>query len=108
MTLMTNKRKKPKYKFLAVDFYKILKQQNNRCFLTGRELLPENTNSEHIVPIRKGGEHEFTNICNIVAPLSKLKRYYTEEEIVKLAADIINWKGKKYGYSSVKKNEKEK
>ncbi|TGL65943.1 HNH endonuclease [Leptospira sarikeiensis] len=105
---MTSKRKKSKYKFPVEDFYKILKQQDNRCFLTGRELLPENTNSEHIVPVRKGGEHEFTNICNVIAPLSKLKRYYTEEEIVNFAADIINWKGKKYGYSSVKKYEKKK
>ncbi|EMO99327.1 hypothetical protein LEP1GSC120_2626 [Leptospira santarosai str. 200702252] len=34
--------------------------------------------------------------------LSKLKRYYDEEEIVRLAADIINFKGKEYGYTCKK------
>ncbi|EMK01205.1 MULTISPECIES: HNH endonuclease [Leptospira] len=108
--MKSNSRKKRKkiYKFKAEDFYQILDRQDYRCILTGRELLPENTNSEHIVPLRKGGNHEFNNICHVVAPLSKLKRYYTEEEIVHLAADIIKWKGEDYGYKEIQINFKKK
>ncbi|MCR1795541.1 HNH endonuclease [Leptospira sp. id769339] len=102
-----SKKKKSKiYKFNAKDFYKILNSQEYRCFLTGRELLPENTNSEHIVPLRKGGNHKLNNICHIVTPLSKLKRYYTEEEIVHLAADIVKWKGEEYGYKQFFKKQR--
>lgn len=86
------------YKFNAKDFYRILDTQNKRCRLTGRELTPENTNAEHILPLRKGGSHEFKNVCLIVEPLSKLKRYYTEDEIIQLAADIISFRGSKFGY----------
>ncbi|EMN72538.1 hypothetical protein LEP1GSC100_0443 [Leptospira interrogans serovar Bataviae str. UI 08561] len=50
------------------------------------------------LPLRKGGEHEFKNICLVISPLAKLKRYFTEEEIVHMAADILKFKGEKYGY----------
>lgn len=97
--MKSNPKKKP-YKFVAKDFYRLLEIQKWKCFLTGRTLEPENTNAEHIIPLRKGGEHEFKNICFVVEPLSKLKRYYTEEEIVHLAYEIILWKGSKYGYKA--------
>ncbi|EMN42525.1 hypothetical protein LEP1GSC086_1609 [Leptospira weilii str. LNT 1234] len=38
----------------------------------------------------------------VVEELSKLKRYYNEEEIIQLAVDIINFKGKDYGYACKK------
>lgn len=97
---MKNNPKKKDYKFVAKDFYKLLEIQEWKCFLTGRTLEPENTNAEHIQPLRKGGEHEFKNICFVVEPLAKLKRYHTEAEIVHLAYEIILWKGPKYGYKA--------
>ncbi|WP_032913804.1 hypothetical protein, partial [Leptospira santarosai] len=69
-----------------------------KCFLTGRDVYPVDALNEHILPLCKGGEHEFKNTCLIISPLSKLKRYYTEEEIVYISADIIKYKGNKYGY----------
>ncbi|WP_032929062.1 HNH endonuclease [Leptospira santarosai] len=99
---MKNKESQVAYKFTAEDFYRILNNQEKKCMLTGRELTPENTNAEHILPLRRGGKHEKNNICLVVEELSKLKRYYDEEEIVRLAADIINFKGKEYGYTCKK------
>ncbi|EQA44739.1 hypothetical protein LEP1GSC050_4139 [Leptospira broomii serovar Hurstbridge str. 5399] len=95
-----------KYKFVAKDFYKLLELQNWKCYLTGRNLEPENTNAEHIIPLRKGGEHKFINICFVVEPLAKLKRFYTEEEIINLAADIIKFKGLKHGLIISQKKKK--
>ncbi len=89
---------KDKFKFRAEHFYKLLNDQKYRCALTNRELTPENTNAEHILPLRKGGKHEPENICLVVDMIGKLKRYFSEEEIVLLASDIIKTKGKKYGY----------
>ncbi|WP_032925443.1 HNH endonuclease [Leptospira santarosai] len=86
------------FRFRSEHFYKLLSQQKGICYLTGRDLYPVDTLVEHIVPLRKGGEHEFKNTCLIISPLSKLKRYYTEEEIVHISADIIKYKGNQYGY----------
>ncbi|EQA44252.1 hypothetical protein LEP1GSC050_4172 [Leptospira broomii serovar Hurstbridge str. 5399] len=105
---MKNNPKKKDYKFVVKDFYKLLEIQEWKCFLTGRTLEPENTNAEHIQPLRKGGEHEFKNICFVVEPLAKLKRYYTETEIVQLAYEILLWKGAKYGYKAPEKRSKAK
>ncbi|OMI14758.1 hypothetical protein FH581_001610 [Leptospira weilii] len=96
------------YRFRAEDFYKILKLQKGKCFLTGREVFPVDALNEHILPLRKGGEHEFKNICLVISPLAKLKRYFTEEEIVHMAADIISFKGMEYGYNIEKSKRKRK
>ncbi|WP_061221723.1 HNH endonuclease [Leptospira borgpetersenii] len=98
MTKVKNWILKKLFRFRAENFYKLLNQQKGKCYLTGRELYPVDALVEHIVPLRKGGEHEFKNTCLIISPLSKLKRYYTEEEIVHISADIIKNKGNQYGY----------
>lgn len=96
------------YRFGADDFYRILKEQNEKCFLTGRDLYPVDALCEHIIPLRKGGRHEFKNICIVITAIAKLKRYYTEEEIVHIASDIIGFKGAKYGFRITRKNKKRK
>ncbi|TGK10698.1 hypothetical protein [Leptospira stimsonii] len=97
-----------KYKFNAKDFYEILDNQEERCFLSGRILTPDNTLAEHINPIRFGGISSKENICLVIEPLARLKRYYKEEGIVQIAADIIKNKGAKYGFkvTSSKKTKK--
>ncbi len=86
-----------KYKFKVSDFRDLLDSQKKQCFLTGRELTPENTYAEHILPLGKGGLHSKENIVLVIDMLSKLKRYYTIEEIVEMAFDILSVKGKEYG-----------
>ena len=94
---------KEKFKFRSKHFYNLLNTQEYRCYLTNRELRPENTNAEHIKPLRAGGKHEAKNICLVDEMVAKLKRYYTVEEIIKLAAEILQARGKKYGYRITKK-----
>lgn len=92
-----------KFKFRSEHFYNLLKTQNYKCYLTNRELRPENTNAEHIKPLRAGGKHEAKNICLVDEIVSKLKRYYTVEQIIEVAADIIETRGKEYGFRITKK-----
>ena len=86
-----------KYKFKVEDFRELLEKQSKKCYLTGRELSPENTYAEHIVPLGKGGEHSRENIVLIIEMLSKLKRYYTTEEIINMAYDLLSYRGGEYG-----------
>lgn len=91
-----------RYKFIAKDFYEILDNQEEKCFLSGRKLNPDNTLAEHINPIRFGGTFSKENICLVIEPLARLKRYYKEEEIMQIAVDIIKNKGSKYGFKIIK------
>ena len=88
---------KSEYKFKVEDFRELLEKQNKKCYLTGRELTPDTTYAEHIIPLGKGGEHIKENIVLIIDMLSKLKRYYTIEEIIEMAYDLLSNKGSEYG-----------
>ncbi len=90
-------KEKSNYKFKVSDFRDLLESQEKKCGLTGRELTPENTFAEHILPLGKGGSHSKNNIILVIDMLSKLKRYYTTEEIIDIAYDILAYNGKKYG-----------
>lgn len=79
------------------DFRELLKSQKEKCFLTGRELSPENTYAEHLIPLGKGGFHKKDNIVLVIDMLSKLKRYYTVDEIITMAYDLLAFKGSEYG-----------
>jgi len=96
---MARKTKGSRFIFRSEHFYKLLESQGYKCALTGRELTPENTIAEHIVPLRQGGQHEFENIYLVEKVVSKLKRFTTEQEIVRLAVEIIGLRGKEFGYA---------
>jgi len=84
------------------DLYELLEKQHYRCALTGRELVPEITDAEHIIPLDAGGMHDIDNIYLIVRDAARLKRYLTEEALLKLCYDIIVTKGQDYGYQASK------
>ncbi|MBX3723924.1 MAG: hypothetical protein KF713_18905 [Turneriella sp.] len=93
---------KPVYKFAAKDFYSLLDKQNYRCALSDRELTPENTDAEHILPLDSGGTHTPDNICLIVRDAARLKRHLTELQVVELCFDILKTRGKEFGYEAIK------
>ncbi len=86
-----------KFVFRASHFYELLEKQSYRCALTGRTLTPENTSAEHIMPLRKGGKHEIENIYLIDDSVAKLKRYFTEEEVIQLAGEILKYRQERKG-----------
>ncbi|TGL59504.1 HNH endonuclease [Leptospira sarikeiensis] len=85
--------------FKKREFQALRKKQNDKCYVTGRDLTSANINGSHIMPIRSGGEHEFENLCLVVEEIREIKRKMTDEELVRISADIIKTLGKKYGYS---------
>ena len=88
-----------KYKFTAKDFWKIVEEkQNFKCALTGRLLEPNNTEIELKRPLAKGGKVSIDNHYAVDMAISKLARYFTEEEIINLAAEVIQYRGKEYGF----------
>ncbi|MEI7014083.1 hypothetical protein [Leptospira licerasiae] len=92
-----------KYRFKAEDFDKVEAQQNFKCYLTGRPYQYHKLKASPIIPMHKGGKHEFNNICFVIDEVKHLKRYYTNAEILEIAFDIIKTIGGKYGYEAKKK-----
>ena len=88
---------KQAYKFSAKDFYALLDQQQYRCCLSGRELTPENTDAEHILPLEHGGQHLPDNICLLVREAARLKRHLTEDAVIQLCFDILKTRGSEFG-----------
>lgn len=91
------------YNFKTEDFWIIIEKQKYTCALTGRVLTPLNTELEHRVPLKKGGEHKIENLYMIDHEVSKLAKDLTENEIVELAYEILKYKGNNYGIT-VKRN----
>jgi hypothetical protein len=87
------------YKFTAKDFYGLLERQKYTCPLTNRELTPESTRAELIIPKERGGENALENIYLVNREVAKVKRSMLENEIFELALDIVKALGRKRGYS---------
>lgn len=102
MTKKTSKKKAAKkepIKFFARHFWEMMKEQDYKCALTGRELTPDNTEVELREPFRERGRTEIDNHYIVVRDLAYTARHVKEEAIVQLAAEIIQYRGKEYGYS---------
>jgi hypothetical protein len=93
------------YRFTAKDFYALLEKQKYTCPLTNRELTPESTRAELIIPKERGGLNAFENIYLLNRDVAKMKRSMLETEIFDLAVDIVKTMGRKRGYS-LRKNSK--
>ena len=76
----------------------MMKDQEYKCALTGRELTPDNTEVELREPFRERGRTEIDNHYIIVRDLAYTARHVKEEAIIKLAAAIIQFRGKELGY----------
>lgn len=85
-------------KFFARHFWKLMEDQNGRCALTGRELTPDNTEVELREPYRAENRTDFDNHYLIVRTLAHTARYVDEKQIIELAAEIIQYRGKEIGY----------
>ena len=92
------KRKEP-IKFFAKNFWALMKEQDYKCALTGRELTPDNTEVELREPFRERGRTEIDNHYIVVRDLAYTARHVKEGAIVQLAAEIIQFRGKEYGFT---------
>lgn len=84
---------KQDFRFNISDFREILKEQEGKCWITGRELTGVNCDAELKIPLTQGGRVVKENICIILDSIRELKRYHSLEEIVEIARDIIRLHG---------------
>jgi len=70
----------------------LLKQQQYRCALTGRELTPQTAALDHILPIRCGGEHVMENVQVLHKDVNRAKGSLTNDEFINLCNDVVNWR----------------
>ena len=90
-------RYKGSIKFYAEDFYGLLNKQKYRCALTNRELTPANTEVELRDPHRVKGRAELDNHYLIDKAISPTARHLSEDEIIKLAIEIVQHRGEEFG-----------
>ncbi|MCR9142053.1 MAG: hypothetical protein NXI24_07360 [bacterium] len=98
MSKTKTKQEGTRYRFRAEDFWSLIKAQEYKCALTGRELTPENTEVELKDPSRVEGRGEPDNLYLVVRSLAHMARYEKEREIIELAAEIVANRGGEYGY----------
>jgi len=92
------------YKFNSKDFYKKKDKQNECCALTGIRLEPHTCDISHVVPLHKGGKHEYDNVQLIHKDLVKIARGLTNDEILEYAIKIVETLGKTKGFTIKRKS----
>lgn len=68
---------------------RLVKQQQYRCALTGRELTPETAALDHIVPVSRGGEHCIENAQVLHKEVNRAKGTLTNEEFIALCREVV-------------------
>jgi hypothetical protein len=90
------------YKFKSKDFYDLLEKQKYRCFYSGRELTPANTQAVHIQNLKAGGKHILSNIVLVDKDVYLSKKYLEQDDLLELSVEIIRHYGNNKGYRIVK------
>ena len=70
---------------------RLLERQRYRCALTGRRLTPQTAALDHIVPIRRGGEHAIENTQVLHKDVNRAKGALTSEEFLAVCREVIRW-----------------
>lgn len=68
----------------------MLDAQGGKCALTGRELTPDNTTLDHIVPLSAGGEHSIDNVHLVVGEVNRAKGTMGHEEFIELCRCVVS------------------
>ncbi len=90
---------KTDFKFGADSFWQLIEMQKKRCFLTSRILTPLNCEVELRNPNKAEGRFGLDNFYLICSDLKYLCRHLSEQQVVELCAEVIQHRGKDFGYS---------
>jgi 5-methylcytosine-specific restriction endonuclease McrA len=69
----------------------LLGDQHYRCALTGRWLTPQTAALDHIMPIRRGGEHVIENTQVLHKDVNRAKGSLTSEEFLAMCREVVQW-----------------
>jgi 5-methylcytosine-specific restriction endonuclease McrA len=78
----------------ASQILNIIKNQEYRCALSGRQLKPETSSVDHIVPLAKGGTHDITNIWVVDHKINVAKGTMPVDEFVMMCRDVVKYQDK--------------
>ena len=82
---------RPKGSVSTTNVMALLAYQDYRCALTGRELTPEMAALDHIVPIRRDGEHAIENTQVLHKDVNRAKGSLTSEEFIGMCREVVQW-----------------
>jgi len=70
---------------------RLLEHQQYRCALTGRKLTPQTAAIDHIVPVRRGGEHVIENAQILHRDVNRAKGSMTSDEFTCMCREVVRW-----------------
>ena len=70
---------------------RLLEHQHYRCALTGRRLTPQTAALDHIMPIRRGGEHAIENTQVLHKDVNRAKGSLASEEFLAMCREVVRW-----------------
>lgn len=79
---------KPQGPVLTDNVLQLLEYQRHCCALTGRQLTPDTSSLDHIVPIRSGGEHLIENTQVLHSNVNRAKGSLTNDEFIQLCHEV--------------------
>jgi len=71
------------------EVIKLVRSQDYRCALTGRELIPQTASLDHIVPVSRGGEHCIANAQVLHEAVNRAKGTLTNEEFIQICREVV-------------------
>lgn len=75
----------------ANELYKLAKDQEFRCALSGLPLEPSDAALDHIVPVAKGGTDEIGNLQWVHSVINKMKGSLDNDEFVAMCRKVSQW-----------------
>jgi len=81
----------PNGKVSISNVLRLLEHQDYRCALTGRRLTPQTAALDHVVPIRRGGEHVIENAQVLHKDVNRAKGSLTMGEFLQLCYEVARW-----------------
>jgi len=69
----------------------MLRAQQYRCALSGRQLTPDSASLDHIVAISRGGEHRIENAQVLHKDVNRAKGAMDNDEFLALCREVVAW-----------------
>jgi len=91
--------KKDRGKIKKSELMQMLKAQDYKCAISGRELGPSESTPDHIEPISRGGLNTIENIQILDSSINRAKGSMNNDEFLGMCCEIVNHlKKKEYCY----------
>lgn len=71
------------------EVLELLRRQNYRCALSGRQLTPDSAALDHILPISRGGAHRIENAQILHKEVNRAKGTLTNGEFLRLCREVV-------------------